>query len=255
MTAQITTFPAVPDSSLGRSAFVTAANQFGDDLTPFANEVNAVATEVNTNANNAATSASNAATAKTGAEAARDAAIAAATAVATTFAAATAYDVNDLVWDDASSAELYRCILVYTSTATPPSADATHWVRVNINPGDIATITSDITALQGDVDDLLDVPSVSKSAAYTLELADRGKSIDTTANVTVPPNSSVAFPVGATVIVTNVGGSAIQIAGGTGVTLRLAGTGATGTKTLASWGYALLRKVQTDVWIVVGAGL
>lgn len=247
MTLQITQTLTVPDSSAGRAAFVAAANAFGDNLTPWANQANALAVEVNDNATAAATAKTDAQTAQGLAEDARDAAINASTAIAADYNPAShAYAKNDLAWD--GPGELYRCILAYTSGATTPSADATHWVRVNLNP-------ADLTAINAALDALLDVPSVVKSAAYTLAMTERGKSVDTTANVTIPANASVAFPVGSTVVVTNTSGSAISILAASGVTLRLAGTTSTGTRTLAGYGQATLRKTAADVWVSSGMGL
>lgn len=104
------------------------------------------------------------------------------------------------------------------------------------------------------IDLLRDIPPVPKSAAYTLALDDRGRSIDTTANVTIPANASVAFPVGSAVMITNTSGSGITI-GITSDTLRLAGTANTGTRTLAAYGMATVRKVASTVWFITGAGL
>ena len=247
MTLQITQTLTVPDSSAGRAAFVAAANSFGNNLTPWANQANAMAVEMNTNATAAATAKTDAQTAQAQAEAARDSAIAASTAIAADYNPAShAYAKNDLAWD--GPGELYRCILAYTSGATLPSADATHWARVNLTPADLAAIDSAIDAL-------LDVPSVVKSAAYTLALTERGKSVDTTANVTIPANASVAFPIGSTVVVTNTSASAISVLAAAGVTLRLAGTSSTGTRTLAGYGQATLRKIASDTWISSGMGL
>lgn len=254
MTLQITQTLTVPDSSAGRAAFVAAANSFGDNLTPWASQANAMAAEMNTNATAAATAKTGAETAQAQAEAARDSALAASTAIAADYNPGShAYAKDALAWD--APGELYRCILAYTSSATRPIDDATHWVRVNLTPADVAAINIAVSALQTATDALLDVPQVSKSAAYTIALTDRGKSIDTTANVTVPTNATVAFPIGATVPVTNVGGSAISIVQSAGVTLRRVGDGATGSRTLASWGAITLRKVATDVWTVGGSGL
>jgi hypothetical protein len=105
------------------------------------------------------------------------------------------------------------------------------------------------------VDRLRDVPSVPKSATYTLALTDRGNSVDTTAGVTVPPNSTVAFGVGSTVTITNTSGSAVTITQGAGVTLRQAGTANTGNRTLAAYGVCTVRKTATDTWFIAGAGL
>ena len=113
---------------------------------------------------------------------------------------------------------------------------------------------STVTNLQPSLDALKTVPAQAKSAAYTLALADGGQSIDTTANVTIPANSAVAFPVGATIMVTNTSASSITININTD-TLRLAGTATTGARTLAGYGMCTLRKVATTTWFAAGAGL
>ena len=227
--------------------FDAKAQALGLNLNPFATQANALAAGVNADRLAAATSAADANTAKNDAIAARDAAIAASTMVATSYnPAGVAYAVNDLAWDDPGT--LFRCIVAYTSNATRPKDNPTNWARVNLTPDDLAAITSAVDALR-------DVPAVSQSAAYTLAITDRGKSIDTTAAVTVPDNVTVAFPVGAVVMVNNMGSANISISAAAGVTLRLAGTAATGTRTLAQYGSAHLRKVGVNEWRASGGGL
>lgn len=101
----------------------------------------------------------------------------------------------------------------------------------------------------------------SQSAAYTLVLADAGKHIfhpsaDTTARTwTIPANSSVAFPIGTAVTFVNQNAAgAISIAITTD-TMRLAGAGTTGTRTLAANGIATALKVTATEWIINGTGL
>lgn len=107
----------------------------------------------------------------------------------------------------------------------------------------------------------LDIPQNSQSAAYTLVLADSGKHIlhpsaDTTARTfTIPANSSVAFPVGTAVTFINQnGGGDITIAITTD-TLRLAGDGSTGSRTLTANGIATAVKVTSTEWIISGVNL
>jgi hypothetical protein len=104
-----------------------------------------------------------------------------------------------------------------------------------------------------------EVPQNIQSAAYTLALADNGKHIyslnSAAQTITVPPNGSVAFPTGTTVVIVNNGGSAITMAQGSGVTLCQAGTTSTGNRTLAVRGMATLIKVETNVWFVSGTGI
>lgn len=109
--------------------------------------------------------------------------------------------------------------------------------------------------LDANIDALKDVPSNEQTAIYTLALTDRGKSIDTTANVTIPLNSAVAFPIGSVVSITNLSVASINILVTSGVTLHIAGTADTGDCTLALYGMATMRKVATDTWFITGSGV
>jgi len=113
---------------------------------------------------------------------------------------------------------------------------------------------STVTNLTTDLAALKSIPGNTKSAAYTLVMADAGMSIDTTSNVTIPANSSVAFPIGTTVMVTNTSATNSTISINTD-TLRQAGTTNTGSRTLAGYGIATLRKVNSTTWFISGAGL
>lgn len=92
----------------------------------------------------------------------------------------------------------------------------------------------------------------AQTAAYTLALADAGKAVEVTAagavNVTVPPNSAVAFPIGTIIEVAQTGAGQLTIVAGAGVTLRTAAS----LTTRAQWSTVTLRKRATDEWIVAG---
>ena len=94
----------------------------------------------------------------------------------------------------------------------------------------------------------------SQSANYTLALSDAGSMVHLSAayTVTVPANSSVAFPVGTVItIVADAGALSVTSTD----TLRLAATTTTGTRTIAAYGHATLIKVATTEWRVAGAGV
>lgn len=101
------------------------------------------------------------------------------------------------------------------------------------------------------------VPINSQSGNYTLLLTDAGKCIyhDAAAGsgdvYTIPANASVAFPVGTVVTFVNLSGFNVSIAI-TSDTMRLAGTGSTGTRTLGSYGIATALKVESTVWLING---
>ncbi len=92
--------------------------------------------------------------------------------------------------------------------------------------------------------------SDESGTTYTLALADAGtvKRFTNTAavTVTVPPNSSVAFVVGSVIEVYAAGAGGVTVVGGSGVTVRLAGT-------LDRYGTAVLTKHATNEWVMTGA--
>lgn len=112
--------------------------------------------------------------------------------------------------------------------------------------------TTDLMSQQATTDSMYNIPSVPKSSAYTVTAANKGASIDTVANVTIP---SSVFAVGDIIVVTNTSASDISITPATGVTFRLAGSDSTGVRTLAGYGVATLRMVSSNVWFASGAGL
>ena len=99
------------------------------------------------------------------------------------------------------------------------------------------------------------LPQNSRTAAYTLALSDMGKHISiTTGGVVIPANGSMAFPVGATIVVYN-NSASNQTISITTDTLRQAGTANTGSRTLAQYGLATLVKVTSTTWVISGAGI
>lgn len=95
------------------------------------------------------------------------------------------------------------------------------------------------------------LPQSTKTTSYTLALTDAGTHVSTTANVVIPANSSVAFPIGTAISVYNDSAVTISISITTD-TIRLAGTTTTGTRTLATYGVATLLKVKSTTWVVMG---
>lgn len=241
MTLQITQTITVPDSSAGRAAFVAAANNFGNNLTPFANQANAMAVEMNTNATAAATAKADAQTAQGLAESARDAALGAASTSAPEYSSGVAQAVNDRVW---SLGVLYRCTTAYTSGATLPKDDPTHWTP-------LLTSLAAFTALQATVDTLRNIPVVAVSGARTVADTDRGRNLQIDGTLTIP----TGLTVGTTFVVTNLGSASVQIAPGAGLTLRLAGTSKTGAVTLAGYSKATVSIETGTLAMAAGAGL
>lgn len=108
----------------------------------------------------------------------------------------------------------------------------------------------------------MDIPQNSQSADYTLVATDAGKHIhhpttDASTRVwTIPDNGSVAFRIGTTLTFTNdTGAGSIFIEIGSPDVMTLAGTGSTGTRTLAADGVATALKVSATRWMISGTNI
>jgi hypothetical protein len=107
----------------------------------------------------------------------------------------------------------------------------------------------------------VDIPQNSQSTAYTTVLADGGKHIlhpsaDTTARIfTIASNASVAYPVGTAITFVNQASAGVLTIAITSDTMRLAGAGTTGSRTLAANGIATALKLTSTEWIISGTGL
>lgn len=105
------------------------------------------------------------------------------------------------------------------------------------------------------------IPQNSQSAAYTTVLADNGRHIfhpsaDTTARIwTIDSNANVAYGIGAVITFVNQHSAGVITIAITSDTMRLAGAGTTGSRTLAADGIATALKVTATEWIISGTGL
>ena len=92
----------------------------------------------------------------------------------------------------------------------------------------------------------------SKTSAYTLVAGDNNRFITTNSNVTVP---SGVFSVPDATTIYNNSSSSITITQGGSVTLRLAGSNITGSRTLAQRGVCTIMCVASNEFIITGSGL
>lgn len=122
---------------------------------------------------------------------------------------------------------------------------------------ELSIVYTALRQLQNGTDKYLDIPPVVKDSPYTIGYTDRGQSIDTTADVTVPNETTIGykFPLGTTISIVNISSASISIIADSGVTLVLAGTTSVGDRTLANWGCAAIRRIGSNTWIVLGAGV
>jgi hypothetical protein len=119
-------------------------------------------------------------------------------------------------------------------------------------------LSAGVIAVEG-VPLLSGIPQNSQSADYTLVLADAQKHIyhptadNNPRTYTIPANASVAYPVGTVItFVNDINTITIAI---TSDTLTLAGTGGTGSRTLAADGMATAIKITSTSWMISGVGL
>lgn len=123
-------------------------------------------------------------------------------------------------------------------------------------------VTADLTTAQTLTNKTLTSPLINlginaqTGTTYTTVLADNGK-LTTLTNasaiaVTIPPNSSVAYPVGAQINMAQLGAGQVTVSGGSGVTV--VSTGATASAPMTRVQYSTLTAIQTSTnnWLVVG---
>jgi hypothetical protein len=129
---------------------------------------------------------------------------------------------------------------------------------------DSGTVTSamiaDSTIVDGDISStaniaqgkIADILTNAQAASYTLVLADKNKivemSVGSANDLTVPPNSSVAFPIGSQIQVLQTGAGKTRILAGAGVTVNAT----PGIYMRAQWSGVTLLKRATDTWVATG---
>jgi len=147
-------------------------------------------------------------------------------------------------------------------TAGLISATSNITSAANVSGGNITTsgVVSATGNISGNViidsrGDVRNLPINTQNTGYTLTANDAGNVVNmTTGNVTVPA-SVFATPFGQAITIFNNQNSSNAIVQGSGVTLRLAGTAATGNRTLARYGLATVVCVSANTFVISGAGL
>ncbi len=93
----------------------------------------------------------------------------------------------------------------------------------------------------------------TRTADYTLALTDASKTVEMNVaganTLTIPPNASVAFPIGVSILVVQTGAGQTSIAPGAGVTLRSKNSA---RKLDAQYVGASLYKRATNEWVLFG---
>jgi hypothetical protein len=156
----------------------------------------------------------------------------------------------DFVWIANDQGDITGVTAGTGITVTDPTGP-TPTVAIN------TAVTADLTTAQTLTNKTLTAPVINlatnaQAASYTLVLTDNGKLVEisnaSANNLTVPLNSSVAFPVGAQINVLQTGAGQTTIVATGGVTIN----GTPGLKLRAQWSAATLIKRATDTWVAVG---
>ena len=91
---------------------------------------------------------------------------------------------------------------------------------------------------------------------YTTVLSDNGKLITlsnaSAITATIPPNASVAYPVGAQLNFAQLGAGQVTISQGAGVTIVSTGSTASAPKLRAQYSTATAVQTSADNWLVMG---
>jgi hypothetical protein len=121
-----------------------------------------------------------------------------------------------------------------------------------------SSITQTLPSVASTTLGYLNTPLDAKTANYTAVDGDQGKTIllssGSGVTFTIPANASVAYENGTVLTFINMSSSNLSVAI-TSDTMYLAGTGSTGTRTLAQYGVATAIKMTSTTWLISGTGL
>lgn len=137
----------------------------------------------------------------------------------------------------------------FTGTSTLPVG----FVVANVAADDESTKIANTNFVEERAKRIMATSEVT--ASKTLALTDAGRTIPCNLagnriDITVPPNSSVAFPVGTTIILARLGVADVAVVAGSGVTINSADSY---KKINKQYETMALYKLATDTWLLYGA--
>jgi len=117
---------------------------------------------------------------------------------------------------------------------------------------ELVAIVQGGTSVKATLSSILTQAINTQTVSYTLVLSDRNNIVEMNVasanNLTVPPNSLVAFPIGSRVDIAQYGAGQTTVVAGSGVTIRAT----PGLKLAAQYAGATLYKRATDEWVLLG---
>jgi hypothetical protein len=155
------------------------------------------------------------------------------------------------VWTGTEWAEVQSVASTHDHAYEPAGTVATHAAAANPHPD--YTTTAELATHAADTAAHTTVAANRQTASYELVLADAGKVVEmnvaTANNLTVPLNSTQAFPVGTVIELLQYGAGQTTVVATGGVTIRSSGGK---LKLTGQYSSASLRKIATDEWSLVG---
>jgi hypothetical protein len=119
--------------------------------------------------------------------------------------------------------------------------------------GDVLTAANVNSITEGVNDLALAVINAQTGTSYTLVLTDVAKIVtldnSSAITLTVPPESSVAWPTGTTIVLVALGTGTVTVTAGAGVTINSASSA---VDIGARYGVVTLLKTGTDTWLLFG---
>jgi hypothetical protein len=178
---------------------------------------------------------------------------------------ATAVDqTGDVTINTSGVTAISSGVIVNADINASAAIDKTKIAGTAVTVADSGTVTSamiaDSTIVDGDISataniaqgKIADILTNAQGASYTLVLADKNKIVEMNVgsanDLTVPPNSSVAFPIGSQIQVLQTGAGKTRILAGAGVTVNAT----PGIFMRAQWSAVTLLKRGTDSWVATG---
>jgi hypothetical protein len=153
---------------------------------------------------------------------------------------------------------------VIVDDAAGESVTISKWVTRRVT---LSTLLAEIgasdvqgTGLDVDAAGFRGIPQNAQTGNYTTLAADAGKHLYHASGAgagdtyTIDSNANVAYEIGTAITFVNMDSNNLTIAI-TSDTLYLAGTGTTGSRTLAQYGVATAIKLTSTTWVISGTGL
>lgn len=132
-------------------------------------------------------------------------------------------------------------------TANSATATGLEWVAPSVTANNTVTLANKTLTSP-----VINLSTNAQTASYSLILSDASKivelSVGSANTVTIPLNSSHAFPIGTQILVLQTNSGQTTIAGAVGVTVN----STPGLKLRTQWSSAVLIKRATDTWVALG---